>query len=578
VINCVISNNRAGQGGEGGNGGLGGNAGGITSGRNLVIINSTISNNFAGDGGKGGINGSGGSGGQGGHGGGLTAGATTIIGSTISGNRSGRGGDGPGYAGARAGEGGGIAASGPLVITNSTVTNNVTAEGGNGTRGGGGGGDGGGIYVSHSLFITNCTVTNNRTSGFYGGHGGGIYSSISSPINIRNTIVANNTVATGGAPDFDGQGPDLFGPVNSQDYNLIKDTTGATIKGITTHNITGLDPLLGPLADNGGPTPTYALLPGSPAIDAGDDCITKTDGCLPPSFTADLPKPVTTDQRGAGYPRLASTTVDIGAFEVQVVVPPPPITLQFGAASYSVNEGAPSVEIAVTRSGNPNVTASVGFATNDGAAAPACSVKNGSAIAQCDYRSQAGTLHFAVGENSKTISIQLLEDGWIEGVESFSISLGNPSGANLGSTPTTTVTITDNDGAQSSLHLMLEEPGTAANQAAAIDAMLSLRDPFAVVNAANLLNQATDKNTRVIVFVSSLQLAQSEPASSVMVNLVDSHSQNYEIAAEDIRVVPGLSFAQVRFRLPDGLAAGACTITLKVHDQVSNSASFRIRN
>src|SRR5262249_56283595 len=62
------------------------------------------------------------------------------------------------------------------------------------------------------------------------------------------------------------------------------------------------DPMLGPLQDNGGPTFTHALLPGSPAIDTGDPSFTP-----PPDF----------DQRGPGYPRVGNERIDIGSFEAQ---------------------------------------------------------------------------------------------------------------------------------------------------------------------------------------------------------------------------------------------------------------------
>ncbi len=89
----------------------------------------------------------------------------------------------------------------------------------------------------------------------------------------------------------------------SDGYNLIQNTNACTITGNTTGNIYGIDPLLGPLQDNGGPTFTHALLPGSPAIDAGN------------AFG------LTTDQRG--FPRPydlpgitnASDGSDIGAYE-----------------------------------------------------------------------------------------------------------------------------------------------------------------------------------------------------------------------------------------------------------------------
>ena len=128
----------------------------------------------------------------------------------------------------------------------------------------------------------------------------------------------------------------------------------------------------------------------------------------------------------------------------------------------------------------------------------------------------------------------------------------------------------------SPLQLILDESGPGVNQATAIDALLFLRDPFPVVNPANLLNQGPDKNTRVILFVANLQLAQGETASSVTVNLTNSNSQIYEVAAEDVRAVPGFIFTQVIFRLPDNLAPGACTIKVKAHGMESNSGTIRI--
>jgi uncharacterized delta-60 repeat protein len=129
------------------------------------------------------------------------------------------------------------------------------------------------------------------------------------------------------------------------------------------------------------------------------------------------------------------------------------------------------------------------------------------------------------------------------------------------------------------LHLILEESETEPNQnpAAAIDATSFLRDPFPIINIGNLLNPAADQNTRVIIFVSNLQLAQNEPFSSVVVHLTDAHGINYEAEAEDVRLVPLFDFIQVRFRLPDNLAPGTCTIKVKAHGQESNSGTIRIK-
>src|SRR5438874_10331155 len=78
-----------------------------------------------------------------------------------------------------------------------------------------------------------------------------------------------------------------------------------------TITVTNTDPLLGPLQDNGGPTLTHALLPGSPAINAGD-----------PNFT---PPPLY-DQRGPGFDRIVSGRIDKGSFEVQGPSATPTVT------------------------------------------------------------------------------------------------------------------------------------------------------------------------------------------------------------------------------------------------------------
>ena len=127
---------------------------------------------------------------------------------------------------------------------------------------------------------------------------------------------------------------------------------------------------------------------------------------------------------------------------------------------------------------------------------------------------------------------------------------------------------------QGPLQLLLDESGPALNQVAALDSVFLTRDPFPVVNALNL---GVDRNTRVIVFATNLQLLQGESSSAVTVSLVDSNNQSYNIAAEDVRPVPNFPFTQVVFRLPDSTSVGTCIITLKAHGQTSNSGSIRIR-
>src|SRR6516165_2400058 len=121
--------------------------------------------------------------------------------------------------------------------------------------------------------------------------GGGIVNASGPTVRLlaRNTILAGNMASTA---------PDLAGNLTSSGYNLIGNTDGAG--GFDPTDLLNVDPLLGPLQNNGGPTQTMALQCGSPAIDAGDN----TDA---PDW----------DQRGEGFPRIVNGIIDIGAYEVQ---------------------------------------------------------------------------------------------------------------------------------------------------------------------------------------------------------------------------------------------------------------------
>jgi hypothetical protein len=79
-----------------------------------------------------------------------------------------------------------------------------------------------------------------------------------------------------------------------------------------------------------------------------------------------------------------------------------------------------------------------------------------------------------------------------------------------------------------------------------------------------------------MVFVANLHLNPEETSSAVVVNLIDSINQSYDVPAEDVRLNLVTGYAQVTFRLPDTLFVGACTITVKAHGQVTNSAFIRI--
>jgi hypothetical protein len=131
--------------------------------------------------------------------------------------------------------------------------------------------------------------------------------------------------------------------------------------------------------------------------------------------------------------------------------------------------------------------------------------------------------------------------------------------------------------ASAPMQLLLDSSGPALDQVASLDSILFLRDPFPVVNGANLFNLASDRNTRVILFVRNLQLAQGESPSSVVVSLLDANRQDFEVPAEDVRPASSADFVQVIFRLPTSLAAGTCMVTIKAHSQTSNSGTIRIK-
>ncbi|MBT6484795.1 MAG: hypothetical protein HOK71_08995, partial [Planctomycetaceae bacterium] len=199
----------------------------------------------------------------------------TVIDTTISGNTSNG-----------TGAGGGIYNNGgTLTVVNSTISGNQVT----------GGDFGGGIFNDGTATITNSTIANNSS----GAPGGGIRNHIGDTLTLQNTILSGNTV--GGSPnDLSNEGSGTI----TANFSLIENTGGFTLAGGSGDNITGTDPSLGPLQDNGGPTDTHALLASSAAVDAGSNVGVAA-----------------TDQRG--FVRIAdgdgnsTATVDIGAFEFQ---------------------------------------------------------------------------------------------------------------------------------------------------------------------------------------------------------------------------------------------------------------------
>jgi predicted outer membrane repeat protein len=252
-------------------------------------------------------------------------GSLMIRNSTVSGNRSGPGGGD---------DGGGIWAYTPTVIENSTVSGNAAS-------------DGGGVYSPYSvsgyaapLTVRNSTISGNSVDGTSAGggglsfccgesserltvesstvsgnssirYGGGVYSRAfaatgdkSQTTQVNNTILANNSVSSSGI------GPDLYAYYGANvSFSLIENTSTTTGPAFSLNsagpNIFGVDPQLGPLAFNGGPTQTQALAATSPAVDKGNTGLAS-------------------DQRGSTRPFDFGSTAnaaggngaDIGAFEL----------------------------------------------------------------------------------------------------------------------------------------------------------------------------------------------------------------------------------------------------------------------
>jgi hypothetical protein len=279
---------------------------------------------------------------------GYGSGSLTISYCTISGNTAGLPVTG------HSGFGGGLdLREGTTSISNSTISGNMV----NGTSGFYGGG---GIGFAHGaiLTITNSTITGNVDNTF---GGGGISSVGSKPFTLRNSIVAGNTTAN------PAQGPDIFdsGTINV-DFSLIGNGTGiGTITG--ANNLVGtsgspINPLLGPLQNNGGLTFTHALLPGSPAINRGDPAFTP-----PPGF----------DQRGAGFNRVINNRLDMGAYEFQ---PPDTMTTVVSSLNPSV-QGQEVTFTATVTATTPGSNTPVGTVTflDNGSPLAAVTLVNGMA-------------------------------------------------------------------------------------------------------------------------------------------------------------------------------------------------------
>ncbi len=373
--------------------------GGIYANQPLTVVDSTIRDNWAqtaSGGGGGGIH--------------FTGETAVLTNSTLSGNR--------------ATTGAGLAVNaGVITMTNTTVSGNTADN------------NYGGLYlyilsVPPQMTLNNSTIAYNTRTNSSGVGYNGIFASGDTVVTLRNTILAHNA---------DRQ-CNTSNNWTSEGYNLSSDfRCGFTSSG----DQQGVDPLLGALADNGGPTFTHALLPGSPAIDAGTN-----SGCP------------ATDQRGSTRPfdgdNDSTAICDIGAYEAQNALVIADVTIYEGTG------GSTTAVFTVTLSPASGQQVTVAYET----------VAN-TAVSPDDYTATSGTLTFVPGDTAETIEVAITTDSSDEADETFLVQLSSASNADI-LDDTAVGTIIDDDGLSSlAISNVAVVEGTGGTKNAVFDVTLS---------------------------------------------------------------------------------------------------------
>jgi uncharacterized repeat protein (TIGR01451 family)/CSLREA domain-containing protein len=414
-------------------------SGGISNGSGtLTIRSSTISNNRSLDSLFNGF----------GFGGGITnnGGTTNIANSVVTGNS--------------ARFGGGIENRGTLTVESSTIGGNSTPNDSGGIRNEGTGtikrstisGNtagidfGGGITNGGTLTVENSTISGNSVRSF--GSGGGIWNATSAVLTVVSSTISGNSALIGGGID------NFVGTVTVESTTIADQSAGGNCSGLfinsdggynlddgsscnfssANHSLSNTDPLLDPagLQDNGGPTKTIALEPGSPAIDA---IPVGANGCG---------TTITTDQRGVSRPQ--GSGCDIGAFELV----PPQADLSItksGAPNPVVSGNRLTYTITVTNEGPQGATGvTVTDPLPDAVRFNSMSSTQGTCIRSTTRKSpRNGTVTCSLGAlaNGATASVTIVVTATTPGTLSNTASeRGNepdPNPANNSATATTTV-------------------------------------------------------------------------------------------------------------------------------------------
>ncbi len=433
------------------------------------IVNTTINSNTAGDSGGGIYFNSYNEGGFGGSG---VNGPILIDDSVIAGNSA-------------DGNGGGLFFNvyddgfyGGVTIRNSTIADNATSEGNGGgvfisddesnyafvfdnttVSGNYASGNGGGLFIyteDANLFVRNSTFSGNTASGY----GGAIaIDYLDDTAFIANSTITNNSAYTGGGiysndnyiqllgsiisgNSADESGNDVY--LNGGQANFLFSILGDGSSGNVYDNGFNefyADPLLGPLADNGGPTETHALMAGSPAINRGFN------------FVASL-----TDQRLAGFPRTLDGATDMGAFEANGN---PVFSLNVTGSPFAEAGGMATIEAASTEAVGVTTFIDLSFA--------------GVAILDTDFMVDSNTLVIPAGMDMSTGAVTMtgIDDTLFEGDEAIDITGTDTRGPAL----VANAVITDDDPEPSVVLSLVGSPiaeGGNATVTATIDAVSGL--------------------------------------------------------------------------------------------------------
>jgi hypothetical protein len=306
-----------------------------------------------------------------------------------------------------ASSGGGLQNSGTLTLTNATLSGNSAANGA-------------GIFNTGTAVLTNVTLSGNSAAG----SGGGVRNN-SGTLSIGNSIIFGNSAPAG---------PDCSGTISSAGNN-ISSCGGGDINS---------DPLLAPLALNGGSTLNYALSTGSPALDAGSNTLCPSS-----------------DQRGNLRPIDGNgdtiATCDVGAYEWGLGFFINDVTLAEGDA------GSTQMNFTVSRSFITDTTYSVDYET-----------VNSTAFSGLDFTAISDTLVFLPADMAKTVSVTILGDLLDEEDEQFAVELSNQSaGVQVGDFSGTGTILDDDAPPTLSLNDVAFAESDAGTQTAVFTATLS---------------------------------------------------------------------------------------------------------